>query len=128
MPNLVAGAIVAVMAGGALAAWPPVAVTDPIGGDATHCALIVDGKQWPDVPLQADRTCRIDVSSLASGVRRVQVVAVRVDGPERAQSAPVPDYAKSCALVDKPSTSGFRIAWARAVTCTKLSGCKQFCP
>lgn len=111
----------------ALAAWPPVAVTDPVPG-ATHCALIVDGAQRPDVPVQADGSCRIDVSSLTAGVRRVQIVAVRVSATGREQSQPVPAYNESCALVVKPSTTSFRVGWHRAVTCTQLSGCRSYCP
>ena len=110
----------------AFAAWPPVAVTDPVPG-ATHCALIVDGVQRPDVAVQPDSSCRINVEWLAVSVRRVQIVAVRTDGVMREQTAPVPPYAESCVLVDKPSTSGFRLGWAKALTCTKSAGCRAHC-
>lgn len=113
----------------ALAAWPPVAVTDPVPDSrAVACALIVDGKRQADVPLQPDRSCRIDVSGLSAGARRVQVVAVYDVGGKLQDSPPAPVYAESCALIVKPSTSSFRIAWANVVTCTKTSGCTTHCP
>ncbi len=113
----------------ALAAWPPVAVTDPIDSPAAvACALIVDGKRQADVPLQPDRSCRIDVSWLSAGARRVQVVAVYDIGGQFRDSSPTPVYGEACALVVKPSTSSFRIAWANVVTCTKTSGCTTHCP
>lgn len=114
--------------GSLLAAWPPVAVTDPVPG-ATHCLLIVDGARQPDVPVRADGMCPLDVSGLAVNVRRVQIRWVRIEADgSRVESEAIPPYDKACALIVKPSTSSYRVAWGNVLTCTRTSGCTRHCP